>query len=298
MRVTHEWDDDHAVIRVDSLPRPVTLLHVADVHLGVIDERDADWQPTCEGLGARFHHRHDNHDSDGRPIPQETAFAGMLQEARGNGVDLLALGGDIVDFPAVANVELARRLLDESGLTWIYTAGNHDWCYLGTPPTDDTRRAWRPALSHLDRGQPHFRRHDVGGLCFLAVDNSTYQIDAEQLEATGAALADGLPTVVMIHVPISLPTLRPAAMAALKGSPCLMADPDWDAEERAEHGVGEWPPETHAFVRLLSHADNLVAVLAGHYHIPHADGLSSTAVQYMAPAGYAGRSRRVRLLPW
>lgn len=58
MRTTHRWDHKSAVIRVEGLKRPVRALHIADVHMGLIDERDSEHVEICQGLGERFHPRY------------------------------------------------------------------------------------------------------------------------------------------------------------------------------------------------------------------------------------------------
>ncbi len=288
MRATHERQDNRVTIRVEGLQQSVKALLLGDLHLGVVDERDPDRFEVCSGMGERFHHRHNNNDAEGNTIPQETAFVHILEAARQEQVDVLALVGDVVDFPAVANVEYAKSRIDEFGIPSIYTPGNHDWLFLGEDPIAEVRREFWPRLDPLTRGEAAFSRREIGELQFVTVDNSIYQIEEEQLEATRQALARDLPTVLLSHIPISLPTLRPAVMEVLNGTPLMMADPDWPLETRRELFVANPTPATLEFVRLVSQAQNLTAVLAGHIHFPHADSLNPWAVQYLAPPGFAG----------
>ena len=294
MRVTHDWEGNRVVIRVEGLPGSVKAMQMGDVHLGIIDERDADRLERFKGHGERFHHRHDNNDADGNTIPQETAFAHMLDTAKREQVDVLALVGDIVDFPAIANIEYAARLVGESGIPSVYTSGNHDWLFHDLPASVQVRREFWPWLDPLTGGEAAFSRREIGGMLFVTVDNSIYQVEEDQLGAMRRALAEGLPTVLLSHIPLSLPTLRGAVIDTW-GSPIMMADPDWDLESRQENYVGETTPSTMEFVRLVSQAENLVTVLTGHCHIPHTDAINPWAVQYLAPPGYAGE---YRLLEW
>jgi 3',5'-cyclic AMP phosphodiesterase CpdA len=287
MRVTHEWEGNRVTIRVEGLRQSVKALLVGDLHLGVVDERDPDRIEVCSGMGERFHHRHNNNDADGNTIPQETAFVHILEAARQEQVDVLALVGDVVDFPAVANVEYAKNLIDEFGIPSIYTPGNHDWLFVGEDPIAEVRREFWPRLDPLTGGEAAFSRLEIGGLQFVSVDNSIYQVDEDQLESTRQALAQGLPTILLSHIPISLPTLRPAVMELLN-VPLLIADPDWPVEARRELFVADTTPATREFVQLVCQAQNLVAVLAGHIHLPHVDSLNPWAVQYLAPPGFAG----------
>ena len=297
MRITHEVNEETELIRVEGLRQAVRALHVADVHLGIIDDRDADFLEEHRDLAVRFQERHDNRDAQGRIVPQEVAFGHILEAARRHEVDLLALGGDIVDFPALAGIEHVRALVDDSGIPTLSTVGNHDWLFLSQKPERKVRQACAERMEML-HGSPDFDRQQVGEMVFVAVDNSDYQTSDEQLAFVRQTLAEDRPTVLMIHVPLSLPTLRWPTIDSWKGQPVLMADPDWPVAERRRFGAGDKEtPETLEFVRLMCRAENLVAVLAGHLHHGHVDSLNSWSAQYVAPAGYAGRYRLIEWRP-
>ena len=117
----------------------------------------------------------------------------------------------------------------------------------------------------------------------MAVDNSTYQIEEDQLASTRLALHEGLSTVILLHIPLSLPTLR-GPVIEMWGEPILMGDPEWPQAAEDTTSTGE-------FVRLVSRAENLVAILCGHIHLPHVDALNPWAAQYLSPPGYAGECR-------
>lgn len=284
MRVVHEWNHEKATIRVEGLTTSTRVLHISDAHMGLIDDRDPEELEACQGRGDRFHDRHENRDDRGAVIPQETAFRHLLQQAAEENVDLVALTGDIIDFPSQANIEYARQQIDDSGVPALYTAGNHDWHLPGRESGAATRSAYWPALEPLHHDEPAFARRQVGDLLFLAIDNSTHQIDQDQLEATRAALAEGLPTVALIHIPLSLPTLRGPVIEKW-GHSILMADPDRPGASEEDTA------STLEFPKLLGRAENLVAILCGHIHQGHVDTLSPWAAQYLAPPAFAGECR-------
>lgn len=283
MQVIHEWNDQKAHIRVEGLRSNVRALHISDTHMGLIDERDATELDRCRGMGERFHSRHENRDSRGAIIPQEEAFRQMLDQAAEDHVDLLALTGDIVDFPSQANVEYAHDQIADIDLPSLYTAGNHDWQFKGREPTSEVRAKYWPLLEPLHQGEPAFSRRHINGLQFLAVDNSTYQIEEEQLESTRLALDEGTPTVILLHIPLSLPTLRGAVIDA-KGEPILMGDPERPEAEEDTACTAE-------FIQVVAGSENLVAILCGHIHHSHVDALNPWAAQYLSPPGFAGECR-------
>ena len=301
MRALHSWKDGSATILVEGLQRPLRVLHITDVHLGLIDERDGEYIAQCQGCEERFLHRHQNVDEHGRPLPARAAYAQILASFADQELDLIALTGDIVDIPMQASVDFARAKLKATGAPFLYTAGNHDWLY----PTDEEEgfldmealrtRGW-PVLEPLHGGAPAGDLCDIGGVRFLSIDNSTYQITAEQLEFTRESLAAGLPTVILTHIPLSIPTLRPPTIEMMAGS-ILLADPGWSMEERRKSHVGADTPETLAFVSLVAGAENLLAILCGHIHFAHVDSIAPQAVQYVGGPGFAGEYRLLELRP-
>lgn len=300
MRAAHSWTDETAVIRVEGLAHPLRLLHVTDSHIALADPDDEPHLAKATPHHAKF--RRYRREATGRDVPTEQAFLDAVAHARQAQVDLLALTGDIVHFPSRTNAAHVQTALTQSGLASLYTSGNHDWHYPGDIGRDELRAQCWPALQPIydcngpDANRPACAAREIGGVLFLAVDDSTYQVTAEQLAFAGQALTRGLPTVLLIHIPISIATLRPRTMTKWK-APILIADPDWALPSRTEWDTPADTPETLEFVRLCATAPNLIAVLCGHIHFPHADALSPQAVQYVTRPGYEGGHRLIDIVP-
>ena len=100
MRVTHRFTDDSATIRIEGLPGPVRMLHLTDTHMHYYDERDGDMAAGC----VDFIRRREAHmEREGvHYVPGDT-FREHLARAATEELDLLALTGDIVHFPAPAS---------------------------------------------------------------------------------------------------------------------------------------------------------------------------------------------------
>ena len=152
----------------------------------------------------------------------------------------------------------------------LYTAGNHDWHFPGVDGRDELRDAWWPALEPLHHGGAAYARYEINGIQFLLVDDSTYRIDQEQLTFVKTHLASPIPTVLLTHIPVSLPTLRDPTIERWN-APILIGDPDWEFESRDRWGTGENPSSTLEFVRTLAAAENLgrtVFAVISISHIP------------------------------
>ena len=263
MRATHKWTDETATICIEGLNQTVRMLHVTDSHIALIDDRDAEHIEACSGACERFESR-------------EQIFDQLMEEAKESSLDLVALTGDIVHFPSQAGVESVVKSIDKAGVPVLYTSGNHDWHYPGVEGRGELREAWWGALAPLHHGQAAYARHEIGGIQFLLIDDSTYQVNKEQTAFVDTHLANGMPTVLLTHIPLSLPTLREPTLEHFD-APILIADPEWGPESRDRWGTGENLPPTLEFARTLVRAENLVAVFCGHIHFAHADSINLNA---------------------
>ena len=285
IRVTHEWTEQTAHIRVEGLSGTVRVLHLTDAHLDLIDERDAEH---LERFKQRTRKLLD--------MPARERFDRLMEQARTMGVDAVALTGDIVHFPSQANIEVVAAAMEKTGLPVLFTAGNHDWHFPSLEGRAELRQAWWPVLSPLTGGKAEFRVWKFGGIRFVAIDNSTYQVTPAQLAFAKEQLALQEPVVLLLHIPVSLPTLRVPAIEVW-GNPILMGDPDWDPEGRDDWEAGADAPDTLEFVRAIAAAPRLVAILSGHLHFHHADSINLSAVQYVGKAAFEGGHRLLEFAP-
>lgn len=283
MRATHTWTQDTAAIHIEGLQSPIRMLHVTDAHIACIDDRDAEHQEACESYRERYESR-------------ETLFHTLMAEASILSPDLVALTGDIIHYPSQAAIESASKAISQVDVPVLYTSGNHDWWYPHFKDRQDYRTAWWPTLDPLSNGQPSHASRTIGGIQFILVDDSTYQITDEQLTFVQNKLKTDVPTVLLTHIPISLPTLRDRTIERWK-DPILIADPNWPAERRDRWRTRADLPATLEFAHILAAAHNLIAVFCGHIHFDHTDTLTRNAVQYVGAPGFESQKRLVEFLP-
>lgn len=294
-RITHAWTDTTAIIGVEGLKSPVRVLHVTDAHLVLLDKRDQEYESATESHRLLF--RTIRHDDNGKPVPADVSFDRILDRADPDRLSLIALTGDIVHFPSAANVNHVASQLRQTRVPWLYVSGNQDWHFPGREGREELRDDFNPRLIPLTEGRPACNARTLGGLRFVTIDNSTYQVSQEQLAFVRKELAAGAPVVLLMHIPLSLPALRAETIRKWK-SPLLMADPRWDAASRAQWDAEEEDrPPTLELARLLRTAPNLVAVLCGHVNFAQAEPLSPWAVQYVGKPAYEGGQRLLEFRP-
>ena len=139
--------------------------------------------------------------------PKES-FEQTIAFAKKVNADVITLVGDIFSFPSELAIEWVKSKLDTSGIPYIYVAGNHDWHYEGMEGSLETlRNTWiENRLWPLYQGNnPLMAKYDIKGIRFLAIDNSTYEINNEQLEFFLEHMETGLPLVLLVHIPMYAP---------------------------------------------------------------------------------------------
>jgi predicted MPP superfamily phosphohydrolase len=296
-------------LRGFSDDRPVKIMHLTDNHIS-IDDFDP---PRTSRMFSAFLETSD-YTTHRSTSPQEE-FKLLLRKAREEGVDLIALGGDLVNYPSPKTVAWVQEQLrnEAGGIPFIYTAGNHDWHEEGARAEkryDSARLAQlnttlRPlfegsaasASSASGSGAGRlYGKTSVRGVDVAFIDNSNYQVSEEQTSFLQTQLQgdSSKPLVLLMHMPLKLkgtPQLEPKY---------LCGHPDWGAasDDLAEiEGRPRWPEEgnsasTMSFIQLVQQhsapAGRLAALLTGHVHqdfsaalhdkkAPHAANLTALA---------------------
>ena len=274
-------------IRVPGLRKSLTVLHITDAHVSIVDAAEAQYHA--------YSTRMDNAYRDHDPATHFTALMTMAVEHH---VDLIVLTGDIVNNPSKSSVAFIHKAIQSAGIRALYIAGNHDWHYEGMDGAPDTlRETWQRArlLPLYDGGNPLCHAFQCDGVNFVAIDNSTYQVNEAQLAFYEQEVARDLPVVLLVHIPIYVTPWRESVVAC--------GDPRWGWEKDKNYVIERrqrWSksgnlPSTVAFVERVKRTENLVAVLAGHIHVPWEERLSDSAMQYVTAAAYDGSSRLIIL---
>ncbi len=274
---------------------PTRVFFLSDTHLWQSDDREQPYRQYSERMAAAYNQTQDF--QTGQPTNPMQAFEATLKLAVEQKIDLLVLGGDIFSYPSEAAIEWLEARVVETGIPYVYIAGNHDWHYEGMPGSAvDLRREWcEKRLMPLYQGaNPLMATRDVHGIRFIIIDDSTNEILPEQLAYFNQQVAFDGPVVLVAHVPMYVP-----------GKPITFScgNPHWGAATDTLHTMErrqQWPAKhskvTMDFHQRVFSTPNLVGILAGHIHIPSIDVFNGVP-QFVAPPNLAGGYLDVRFEP-
>lgn len=282
-----------------EVKEPVRIFVISDTHLYLSDEREDPYRDYSKRMAAAYNGT--RHFQTGEATGPEEAFRATLALAKEHGADAIALLGDLVSYPSEAGIELAVKLLDETGIPWFYTTGNHDWHYEGMEGTEiELREKWtQERLAPLYKGHNHLLYSvEVKGVKLIFLDNGVYEILPEQLAAFKCEARGKQPKLLFSHIPFYAPGF---------GVTYGCGNPDWneahDRGFRAERRP-KWPATgpsatTYAMWKEVGKAcrqHRVLASFAGHIH-----RLSSSVVdgwpQFVTAANAQGGYYEVTIEP-
>ncbi|MBE6574027.1 MAG: hypothetical protein E7652_06505 [Ruminococcaceae bacterium] len=283
-------DDAVVDIKIEGLTGSYKFLHVSDSHLTLTDETDtpeaiADQNARGEAFDAQI--------TDG--VKKEDRLANAYKYAEAEGCESIWLTGDIIDAPSNGNMAYLDSLVKGSSVDSTFVLGNHDWTF----SKDYQSQAQR--VDSIGKFQQIFDKvivedgeeyeiywedklavYDYDGFAVIAIDNSNDQIPTGALSAFTYYERNNIPVILLLHVPISVPTMVEDVTAMWGRDICLGAanlNPDFT---------------TQRFIEYLMSAESPVkAIVAGHIHMDHVDDVSpnNDTIQYTLGATYQGAAR-------
>lgn len=258
---------------IEGLTQEYDILFLTDTHMVVSSPEDSE-QETANAAERAPGFVDDMSVSSAEQFPAWMAYATEQQ------VDGVLLGGDIIDTPSQGNLEYLQKHLNTLSVPYLYTLGNHDWTYPWEYMTEAGKAEYLPLLEAMMQGNTAIQRLDIGELTVVAVDNSSGQVNGAALEAYQEILAEGRPTIVMVHVPFMTQSVL-GRSREVWSSPVVIG---------AGNYGGIYPnSESEAFVEMTTAVGSpVVAVLAGHVHFYDKDYIEGekNVLQLVGDGGY------------
>ncbi|PZX46510.1 metallophosphoesterase family protein [Algoriphagus chordae] len=250
----------------ELITESLRVVHIADTHLFTDDERGIAYQEYSNRMAKAYNQT--THFQTGIKTNPEESFEQTLAFAKEVNADAIILNGDIFSFPSEAAIEWVLSKIKETGIPYIYSAGNHDWHYEGMEGSmESLRDSWieKRLLPLYQGNNPLMSAYDIKGIRFLAIDNSTYQINEQQLAFFREQVASEMPLVLLVHIPM----YAPGKMIYFG-----CGNPNWGAATDRNFEIErrpKWPESGHTkttfnFHKEVFNAPNLLGVFAGHTH--------------------------------
>ncbi|MFO1523024.1 MAG: hypothetical protein U1F77_15455 [Kiritimatiellia bacterium] len=217
------------------------------------DERDADEVMEVRRPGA------------GVPCTTDLHLTRHLARAEECKADLVLAAGDLLHFPSRLNAEAAGNAFKDAVMPVLAPRRETTTGAFQGDERGSGRRKFSKVPVPVTGKTPASPRTTWPGH-LAAIDNSSRRVTREQaagVEAAGGRRA----AVLMMHIPVSLPTLREPARLKL-GEVDLMNDPELAPAADRELGDDE---STALLVDAMATAPNLLAVVCGHLHLGRED---------------------------
>jgi len=259
-------DQEKVFFYAEVIHESIKVVHIADTHLFKDDARGIPYQAYSDRMAKAYNQT--THFKTRETTHPEEAFEQALVFAKEVKADVITLIGDIFSFPSEAAIEWVLSKLKDTGIPYIYTAGNHDWHYEGMEGTmESLRDTWieKRLLPLYQGNHPLMAAYDIKGIRFIAIDNSTYQINEEQLTFFTEQVASGMPLVLLVHIPMYAPGKKISFGCG---------NPNWGAATDRNFTIERrprWPESGHTqttfnFHKQVFSAPNLLGIFAGHIH--------------------------------
>lgn len=264
-------------LKIDGIKKDYIFVHITDSHLTLFSDDD-----TKEVKASAYGRSQVFKTADG--IPSGDRFPAFFEYAEKVNADMIFLTGDIADFPTEANIKAIADNVSRSKVPSLYVLGNHDWSFEFDYHSQSTKEKYIPKYKDLCGGNTDFQVKQFDDLQIIAINNSQDQVTYEQYELTKKQLENGLPTIIIMHIPIYVDTLAQATIDVW-GKPILM-------------GPGGVSPteSTTLFYNLITDENNKVqAIFAGHVHFDHEDEFLPGRMQIVTKNATDGHFRVVKI---
>ena len=238
-----------------GIEKPFTVLHVSDTHIAFADSRNDERK-------VKLAEHRTRHFSEARENLEFIKNKSISENKT------IIHTGDLIDFVSELNIEKAKEFVDSVDI--FMAAGNHEFSlYLGEEKEDAAyRNRSLPRIQSVFRNNIRLSSREINGVLFVALDNSYYLIDEEQLDFLKVECNKGLPVILCMHTPLYSRELY-KYMREKEGDPAyLMSVPEELMQDYSEDRFIQQRQDAltaEAFEFIIS-CDAIKALLTGHIH--------------------------------
>ena len=196
---------------------------------------------------------------------------------------MIAHTGDLIDFVSQANFDAARNFCKR--VDCFMAAGNHEFCqFVGDGAKEDAeyRNKSLADVQACFDNDIRFSCREVGGISLVALDNSYYLIEQEQLDALKEVCERGKPVFLFMHTPLYTEGLY---KSSLKYGPVIhaMSVPEeilatYPADRYEQQKQDDVTARAFEFIKGC---ENIKGIFVGHKHYDYEDVIGNSTPQMM-----------------
>lgn len=239
--------------------KPFSILHITDTHLMFVNEKDDElkhklaidrekWIPAKESI-----------------VKLDYAYK-IVKET---GLPVFHTG-DLIDFVSQGNFEIAKEFIDKTD--FFFSCGNHEFTkYMYFEPLNETpeyRAESFDAVQAIHKNDIKFASKIMNGVNMIALDNSYYNVDAEQFSKLKAEVEKGLPIVLFMHVPIYSEEMRERFFVSPQRPLWMLNTPEELMREYPKDNYNQQKTDavTAEFTEFILNEPLIKACITGHLH--------------------------------
>lgn len=259
-----------------GVDEPFSVLHISDVHLAKADRRDSASIQALPGKRAK--------------LWSEYYLNQAFLYAKSQNLKILNTG-DMIDFVSEANLDQAAAYFQMYPM--FVCPGNHEYARMDKGIKEDDQYKAK-AFDNVQSAYPVKLEQSsriIGGVNFIALDNSYYKFTKSQWEFVKKEFKKGLPVVLMCHIPFYSTSQCEYALKQSKGKcASLIGAPDSITSQYSEARKEQQQADqiTLDFIEWLRKQTNLKAIISGHCHYNFVADFSETAKQFTVGALFNG----------
>ena len=238
-----------------GLQEPVCVLHASDTHITFADNRDIDMKlELSQRRNKEF------------PAAEEN-FEFLKEKARKEQRTIIYTG-DLIDFISEMNFEKAEELCESVDI--FMSAGNHEFShYVGEAKEDaEYRNISLPRVQRIFENDIRCSSRIIGGVNFVAIDNSYYLFEKEQIDFLKNETEREYPVILCVHVPLYMRELYDFEVKRDGDPAYLMSVPEDLMLSYAPHRYEQQKQDetTAEAFEFIVNCKNIKGILAGHLH--------------------------------
>lgn len=234
---------------------PFCVLHASDTHIAFADNRDIERKLE---LSARRK----------KEMPYAEANLEFLKEKALKEQRIIIYTGDLIDFVSELNFEKAEEFCNSVDI--FMSAGNHEFShYLGEAKEDAAyRNISLPRVQKIFKNDIRCSSRIIGGVNFVAIDNSYYLFEKEQLDFLKKETEKAFPVVLCVHVPLYTMEFYDFAINCDGDPAYLMSVPEELMQNYTPHRFQQQKQDeiTAEAYDFIVNCKNIKAILSGHLH--------------------------------